>query len=100
MSKVMINVPLTKYLQEMARGFGECFITKTNGGQTWFSSDAPGNLEGADWKEYKNEIDFSDSDFYTRLPKYVAEHLDIKNGCYKPLKDVIKEIKKKEKEIC
>jgi len=99
MGKVMINIPLTKYLSELTREFGgirKCYITKTKGGQVWLSSDAPGDISEEDNGKFKNEIDFSDSDFYMRLPKYVHEHFNIKNGEIRSLEEIIKDIKKLE----
>jgi len=100
MAKVMINIPPTKYLSELTREFGgikNCYITKTKGGQVWLSSDAPGDISGED-NGFKNEIDFSDSDFFIRLSKYVHESFSIKNGEIKSLEEIIKDIKKLEKE--
>lgn len=101
MAKVMINIPLTKYLSELTREFGgikNCYITKTKGRQVWLSTDAPGDISGEDNGEFKNEIDFSDSDFYIRLPRYVHENFNIRNGEIKSLEEVVKEIKKSERE--
>ncbi len=101
MGKVMINIPLTKYLSELTREFGgirKCYITKTKGGQVWLSSDAPGDISGEDNGEFKNEIDFSDSDFYMRLPRYVYINFNIKNGEIMSLEKIVKDIKKLEKE--
>lgn len=101
MGKVMINIPLTKYLSELTREFGgikKCYITKTKGGQVWLSSDAPGDISEEDSGEFKNEIDFSDSDFYMKLPRYVYINFNIKNGEIKSLEEIVKDIKKLEKE--
>lgn len=32
MGKIMINIPLTKYLKEITKEWGETHITKTKGG--------------------------------------------------------------------
>ncbi len=60
------------------------------------SSDAPGDISGEDNGEFKNEIDFSDSDFYMRLPRYVYINFNIKNGEIKSLEEIVKDIKKLE----
>jgi hypothetical protein len=108
--KIMVQIPLTKYLRELTRMWGspdKIFITKTKGGQVWISNEAPGDIEGEDtyydspWtgkEEYigKNEIDFSDSDIFMRLPKEIHKHFQIKYGSYKTLKEILADIKKKE----
>ncbi|NFH74187.1 hypothetical protein FDA25_16790 [Clostridium botulinum] len=107
MPKVMISIPLTKYLREFQKFYGDCFITKTKGGQVYISNESPGDIEDEgktitfyDGEKYKvglNEVEFNDSDFYQRLPKEIHQHFNMKNGSIKSVKDLINEIKKLEK---
>lgn len=107
MSKIMITMSLSSYLKSISKGWGEIFLTKTKGGQLWISSDAPGDIEGegayyksliTGKKEYigKNEIDFSYSDIFMRIPKEIAKHIEMDPGAFKKLEDVLKDIKAKE----
>ena len=90
MSKIMVQIPLTKYLREITKDWGPVFITKTNGGQVWMSNEAPGEcFEG-------NEIEFNDSDVYIRLPKEVHNHIDLEPESHKTLHQVLQEIMRKE----
>lgn len=107
MSKIMINISLTKHLSDYEKFYGECFITKTKGGQVYISNEAPGDIEdegktisdswGNKYKVGLNEIEFNDSDFYRKLPKEVHQYFDMEKGSFKSVKDIIKEIKNLEK---
>ncbi|MBU3205149.1 hypothetical protein [Clostridium algidicarnis] len=110
MGKIMINIPLTKYLKEITKEWGETYITKTKGGQVWISDDAPGDISSEDTyyismfsgkEEYidKNYIEFNDSGMFMRLPKEISKNIIMEPGTYKKLKDVLKEIKIMEENI-
>lgn len=93
----MIEVSLTKYLRELAKGWGgadNVYVTKTYGGQVWLSDEAPGELFKSEGVNY---IEFNDSCMFMRLPKEVYQHFELKAGHSKLLKDVLKEITEKEK---
>jgi hypothetical protein len=93
----MITIPLSKYLKDLSKGWGETFLTKTNGGQLWISDDAPGDISGAD-EEDKNYIEFDDSGIYMRIPQEIAKLIDIDKGTSKKLNDFLRELKLKVKE--
>lgn len=98
MSKIIVQIPLTKYLRGITKGWGNVlFVTKTFGGQVWVSSDAPG--ETFEDEEDKNYIEFNDSDLYIRLPKEVHQYIKLDKGAHKNLKQVLKEIKTKEQKV-
>lgn len=90
MPKIMVQIPLTKYLRELTRDWGQVFITKSLGGQVWISNEAPGECFE------DNEIEFNDSDVYIRLPKELHQHIDLELGNNKSLKQVLGEIRQKE----
>lgn len=96
MSKIIVQIPLTKYLREITKDWGEVFVTKTYGGQVWLSNEAPGDTFGG--TEGPNYIEFNDSDVCIRLPNEVHQHIDLDKCTYKNLKEVLKEIKGKESE--
>ena len=98
MNKLMISIPLDKYLKDISKGWGETYLTKTKGGQLWISDEAPGDVSGAD-EEDKNYIEFDDSGIYMRIPKSIADLIKIKKGTSKSLKEVLADIKDREKDL-
>lgn len=96
MSKIIVKIPLTKYLREITRDWETPYITKTYGGQVWISDQKPGDCFDCD--DDRNYIEFNDSNVYVRLPKEVHQYIDLDPGCDKPLKQVLEEIRQKEAE--
>lgn len=97
MGQIMFQIPLTKYLRDIARTYGGVkymFVTKTMGGQVYLSAEAPGDISEEN-AEYKNDIDFEG--FYMRLPKDIYQYFELKSHSYKRLDEILKEIKEKEK---
>ncbi|MEY7998635.1 hypothetical protein AB8U03_00215 [Clostridium sp. Mt-5] len=97
MSKIVLQIPLTKYLRDIARTYGGAkymYVTKTKGGQVWISAEAPGDISGED-STNRNDIDFDG--FYMRLPKDIHQYFELKAGSFKRLDEILKEIKEKEK---
>ncbi|EIS9446344.1 TPA: hypothetical protein ACTWTN_001955 [Clostridioides difficile] len=92
MAKLIVSIPLTKYLKDITKEWGETYITKTYGGHVYLSDEAPGEVLKKE--DDLNYIEFNDSDIVMRLPKEVHQHINLKKGCNKNLKDVLKEIKK------
>lgn len=93
MAKILVEIPLTKYLKLSGEFFGELdgvYVTKLKGGCTYISDGKP-------WvSDDKEEVDFDMG--YTHIPKDFSKHIDLKSGESKPIKQVIKEIKNKEKQ--
>lgn len=107
MPKIMIQIPLAKYLRGFQKAYGNIFFTKTKGGQLWISNEAPGDISNEDkqWMNgitYEtgycdiNYIEFNDSNFIMRMPKEIAQYIDLKPETSKSLKEVLKDIKAKE----
>lgn len=80
------------------------------GGQLWLSNGAPGDISDEDShyesfvtheEKYidKNYIEFNDSDIFMRIPKEISKLIYVEPGTFKKVKDVIKEIKEKEKNM-
>jgi hypothetical protein len=116
MPKIMISIPLTKYLKEITKGWSKLekvFLTKTKGGLLYISDEAPGDIEGED-TDYtspawlggetkhldKNYIEFDDVGAYMKLPKDISQLIDMEPGTIKTLKEVLKDIKAKEATTC
>ncbi|SCL87932.1 hypothetical protein [Sporanaerobacter sp. PP17-6a] len=99
MAKIIVQIPLSKYLREITKGWGKAYVTKTYGGQVWLSDHAPGEIYEEDkGTPRKNYIEFNDSNVWQPLPKEVYQYIDLENGASKSLKQVLKEIKMKEDE--
>jgi hypothetical protein len=97
-TKIILQMPLTKYLKDIARTYGGTkymFITKTKGGQVWISAECPGDISGEDSTD-RNDIDFSDSGFFMRLSRDIHQYFELKAGSFKRLDEILKEIKIKE----
>lgn len=94
MPKIMVQIPLTKFLREITRDWGTPYLTKTYGGQVWLSDEAPGDC----WKDEDNGnyIEFNESNFYIQLPKEIHQYIDLEPGDVKTIKQVLQEIKQKE----
>lgn len=90
---IIIQIPLTKYLKEITKGWPKPYATKTYGGQVWLSDENPGKCFA---DEGLNYIEFNESDIYFKLPKEVHQHIDLEPGCHKSLPAVLKEIKQRE----
>lgn len=91
--KIIVKIPLTKYLKEITKGWLKPHVTKTYGGQVWISDENPGKCFA---DEGLNYIEFNESDIFYKLPKEVHQHIALEPGCHKPLAVVLKEIKQKE----
>lgn len=97
MSKIIVQIPLSKYLREITKDWGKVYVTKTYGGQAYLSDEAPGEVYEEDkGTSKKNYIEFNDSNVWQRLPKEISKYIDLENGASKSLKQVLKEIKMKE----
>ncbi|WP_446897459.1 hypothetical protein ACSVC9_10575 [Clostridium sp. LBM24168] len=97
MSQIILQIPLIKYLRNIARTYGGAkymFVTKTMGGQVYLSAEAPGDISGEN-EEYKNEIGFEG--FYMRLSKDIYQYFELKSHSHRRLDEILKEIKEKEK---
>ena len=92
MSKILVEIPLTKYLKLQGEFFGELdevYVTKLKKGFTYISDGKP-------WiSDDKEEVDFECG--FTYIPKDFSKHIDLKAGESKPIKQVIKDIREKEK---
>ncbi|EQG31933.1 hypothetical protein QIO_3219 [Clostridioides difficile DA00129] len=44
MAKLIVSIPLTKYLKDITKEWGETYITKTYGGHVYLSDEAPGEV--------------------------------------------------------
>lgn len=94
MSKILIEIPLTKYLKLQAEFYGgldDIFLTKLDKGKVYMSDGKP-------WidPEDVTNVDFESG--YTYIPKDFSKHVDLKRGESKLVKDVIKELREKEKQ--
>ena len=94
MSKIIIKIPLTKYLREITKDWKKPHLTKTFGGQVWLSDEAPGDC--FDDENDRNYVEFNDSCVFVRLPKEVHQHIVLEVGCSKPLAEVLEDIKQLE----
>lgn len=92
MSKIIVKIPLTKYLREITKEWPSPFVTKTYSGQVWISDEDPGEC----FEDDPGSIEFDKSCAYFKLPKEVHQYIDLDPGCHKSLKQVLVEIKQKE----
>lgn len=93
---IIIKIPLTKYLSQIAKDWTTPYVTKTFGGQVWLSDENPGQCFA---DEKPNYIEFNDSSVFFRLPKEVHQHIGLDPGCHKTLAVVLNEIKQRELEF-
>lgn len=94
MSKIIVKIPLTKYLREITKEWEKPHVTKTYGGQVWISDEAPGDC--FEDEDNGNYIEFNDSCVFVQLPKEIHQHIELEPGQAKPLSEVLKGIKQKE----
>lgn len=91
--RIIVKIPLTKYLKEITKNWPSPYVTKTYGGQVWVSDENPGKCFPDDDLNY---VEFNESDIFYKLPKEVHQHIDLEPGCHKTLAMILKEIKQKE----
>lgn len=91
-NQIIIKIPLTKYLRQIAKEWTTPYVTKTFGGHVYLSDEAPGEC----FTDDLNYIEFNNSNVYFKLPKEVHQHIDLDPGSNKLLSVVLKEIKAKE----
>lgn len=94
MTKIIVKIPLAKYLREITRDWTTPYVTKTYSGQVWVSDEAPGEC----FKDDPNTIEFNSSNVYFRLTKEIHQYIDLGPGCNKKLSEILKEIRQKENE--
>lgn len=91
MSKIIVKIPLTKYLREITRDWEKPWLTKTYGGQVWISDESPGDCFNCE--DDHNYVEFNDSNIYVQLPKEIHQHITLEPGSSVTLKKVLEEIK-------
>ena len=89
---IVVEIPLSRYLRQITKGWEKPYVTKTYGGQVWVSDEAPGEC----FPDDSNYIELNDSNVFFKLPKEVHQHIDLEPGCHKTLSMILKEIKQKE----
>lgn len=91
MSKIMINISLTKYLKLQSEYFGgDAVLTKVHRGKVYMSESAP-------WIDKKDPSNYDFDDIPIPIQKAFSKYIDLKVGETKKVSQVIKEIKEKEK---
>lgn len=91
MSQIVVNIPLTKYLKLQNEYLGgEAVLSKVYKGKVYMSESAP-------WIDPEDSSNYDFDDLPIPIQKSFSHHIDLKVGETKTVKQVIKEIKEKEK---
>lgn len=91
MSQIIINIPLTKYLKLQNEYLGgEAVLTKVYRGKVYMSESVP-------WIDPEDSSNYDFDDLPIPIQKSFSQYIDLEVGETKTVKQVIKEIKEKEK---